>query len=97
MTDEVKSELQTAIEGLPFEMQLGFDVPRTWATAVQFFANPGHVLVVFREQVTQQADDGKANVLAKNVASVVMPLDVAQEMHKILGRVLSDLEKNVEG
>lgn len=97
MTDEVKTDLQKAIEGMPFEMQLGFDVPRTWATGVQFFGNPGHVLAVFREQVTQPAAEGTATVLAKNVASVVLPLDVAREMYKILGQVLSELDKNAEG
>lgn len=72
---------------------LGFDTDRKWATGVQIFLNPGHVLFVFKEEIlTPPPADGSApNKVARNVVSVVMPLEVARSFKEALSNVLPDV------
>lgn len=87
-----------SISAVPAELaqMLGFDVPRTWATAVQIFSNPDHVLFIFRETVAFQGNDSEAPELGlttglqRNVGSVIMPLGVAREFSKILAGLIGD-------
>lgn len=75
---------------LSIDQQLGYDIDRTWATGAQVFANNNHVMIVFREQTGMQVD-GEMKVLARNVGSVVMPRNVAEEVHRALGASLEML------
>lgn len=76
--------------------QLGLDVERKWATAVQVFKNPDHALFVFKEVVQFQGIDPQSPELTlsaavqRNVTSVVLPLNVAVEFSKILSGLMAD-------
>ena len=67
---------------------LGWDTNRVWSNNVQIFKNPDHVIFVFREMVELDAKDEQGTLkkegLAKNVASVVLPLDVAKSFAEIM-------------
>lgn len=76
---------------LSVEDMVGLNTDRIWATGLQVFANPEYTMIVFREQMNIQKEDGSdAQMLVKNVASVVMPTEVARQMKDILNRVLVD-------
>lgn len=70
---------------------LGWDTNRIWATNVQIFRNPSHVLFVFRElaELESHKEDGsKERVnLMKNVASIVLPPDVAESFADVMRRL----------
>ena len=72
----------------PFEMQLGYDVPRIWVTGAQFFGNADHVLMVLREQTGAAGPDGQVASHIRNVGSIVMPLETARAVHASLGEVI---------
>ena len=77
------------------EFALGFDTQRTWATGVQPFINHDFSMLVFREQISANPDDGSAPaILMRNVASVVIPTEVMREFHKIVGGMLEALDGN---
>ncbi|UAB76978.1 hypothetical protein INR77_13060 [Erythrobacter sp. SCSIO 43205] len=70
---------------------LGWDTNRIWATNVQVFRNPSHVLFVFREMAElegRKTDGTKERVnLGKNVASIVLPPDVAESFADVMRRL----------
>jgi len=69
---------------------LAFDVPRTWATSVQAFSNPESMLFVFREVLNATAEPADPSevqsptVIQRNVASIILPLNVAKEFSQVL-------------
>jgi hypothetical protein len=75
--------------------QLGFDVERKWATAVQVFKNADHTLLVFKEVVQFQGADPASpelklnTALQRNVTSVVLPHNVAVEFSKTLSELMN--------
>lgn len=85
------ADQQKALAEKGTEFIMGMDVPRVWANGAQLFLNPQVALLVFREQNLATAEEG-VELLLKNVASVVLPLDVAREMHRLLGEQLSVLD-----
>lgn len=90
MTNEEMVAAGTAALHADPKLLFGFDVPRQWATGAQVLAAPNGIIVVFREQMgiqVQQPDGSMSDgqPLIRNVSSVVLPLDVAAE----LGRILS--------
>lgn len=89
---EPENVLEVPPGNLSIDQQLGYDIARTWVTGAQVFANGNYVMIVFREQTGIQVD-GEMKMLARNVASIVMPRNVAQEVHRALGASL-DMLKN---
>ena len=74
---------------------VGFDTVRVWSTQVQVFNNPNHTLFVFREHINllppAEAEGAPAQTaMARNVASVVMPVEVAKALSKALREVFPD-------
>lgn len=98
MASEPPKATRQDITGSPDYLRefYGLDTDRKWATTVQFLLEEdhGHVLLIFREGVpiTVEAVDGvpepegekKKSMLAKNVASVIMPIKVARRLGEIL-------------
>jgi len=84
--------------------QLGWDTQRLWATAAQAFRSDDHVIIVFREtievrqQASPEAEPTPAN-LTRNISSVVMPAQVADELGRILYAMAeaAATKNNVEG
>lgn len=70
---------------------IGFDVPRQWVTAAQAFRLDGVMMLVFREQMSINAAPVEpasmppvSAQVARNIASLVMPMGVAVELAKII-------------
>ncbi|WEK46872.1 MAG: hypothetical protein P0Y56_00885 [Candidatus Andeanibacterium colombiense] len=103
MPDEEKPETKAAPVSGSFEeiKQLyGLDTDRKWSNSVQiFYEHPAStVLVVFRETIKAVGvtEDGtetpEQNILGKNVASLILPLDTALSLGKILVENLSQFK-----
>jgi hypothetical protein len=68
---------------------MAMDLPRTWATGAQAVITGDFTMIIFREQNQFELEgvDGEPiepQVLVKNVASIVMPTEVARQFSKIL-------------
>ena len=100
MTDSKEPTVQTLnlsqLVGAELGQALGWDTQRTWATGVQVFVNPDHVLFVFKEQIRVEVEPGAEPLLpfqdsiSRNVASVVMPVNVATALRDVLNKVIPD-------
>ena len=100
MTEEEMAQAGTAALNADPKLLFGFDVPRHWATGAQVLAAPNGIIVVFREQMgvqVQQPDGSTTNgtPLVRNVSSVVLPLDVAAELGRILSAEAERISKLV--
>jgi len=74
------------------EQFVGFDTDRKWATGAQAFSTPDFTIMVFRDQLNLQSDDGSADQsLVKNVVSVAMPTAVALEFQRLLAAQFENL------
>jgi hypothetical protein len=72
---------------------MAFDTDRVWATQASVLLSGPVALLVFREQANvsfEEQPDEAAIDIAKNVASIVMPIEVAQELGALLKRVVGD-------
>lgn len=78
------------------EFALGADIDRVWATGVQVFPNPQFTLVVFRDQSLAQDDNGEFVQVMKNVASLVMPTEVAKQFSVALADSLEKTNRGAE-
>ncbi|MEK6637617.1 MAG: hypothetical protein AABY88_05985 [Pseudomonadota bacterium] len=77
------------------DIQLGYDVDRTWATGAQVFTNQNNVLIVFREQTGVTKLDGSLEMFIRNVGSVTMPTEVAVALRDALSVGIDGLTQNV--
>lgn len=74
---------------------VGFDTTRVWATGVPAFVNGEFTMLVFREQILAQADDGSPpDTIIRNVASVVMPTATMREFYQLAGPLLGITDGN---
>ncbi|MGN6289915.1 MAG: hypothetical protein ACTHNA_11695 [Sphingopyxis terrae] len=72
------------------EFLIANDIPRVWTTGAQAFINKDHALLIFREQnLLNDPETGQVDVVLKNVASLVMPTEVAIQLHALLGEQLA--------
>ncbi|WP_428630557.1 hypothetical protein [Sphingopyxis sp.] len=94
--DQKKTDQADAILSMSFEQQLGYDVPRMWTTGAQFFGNNEHVLAVFREQTSRDMGDGTTTLHVRNVGSIIMPIQVARDVHAALGATLGAVTPNAD-
>ncbi|MFM7293636.1 MAG: hypothetical protein ACKO1K_02290 [Burkholderiales bacterium] len=69
---------------------LAWDTDRRWGNQVQVFLNPDHAMLILREQITVNVGgpDGDPQIATHNVASWVMPLEVA----RLLGEILNSMD-----
>lgn len=75
------------------EFLVGMDTQRLWATGMQAFISGGVAMVVFREQtMLSDTDTGKVLPAVKNVASVVLPVEVIREFHSNLTTLIEQLQ-----
>lgn len=95
-----KNQTQTLGSMKPEDLRnlLAWDTDRQWGNQVQIFLNPGHALLVLREQVAVNvgAPDGEPQMAARNVSSWIMPLDVAEQFAKALIELDFEAMKNGE-
>src|SRR5689334_4282027 len=71
---------------------MAFDTPRIWATQATLVINGPLAMLIFREMAnvsTEEQDQVPVNV-SKNVASILLPVQVAQELGKIIQNILGD-------
>ncbi len=100
------SEKQPSDQGIPDvnaiimdkgpEFLIAYDLPRVWTTGAQAFVDPNVTNIVFREQSLFEEDDGKKQGLIRNVASVVMPTEVARQLRDVLVNQLDLLDGKPE-
>ena len=82
--------IPAAMKARGSEFLIANDIPRTWATGAQVFVNKDHALLVFREQnLLNDPETGTIEVVLKNVASLVMPIEVAAQLHALLTEQLA--------
>lgn len=86
-------ELSVPVESNDPTFQLGMDTNRIWVNSVQAFMTQAHSLLVFREQNQIGTPDGP-RVIAKNVASVIIPSDVLVEFHGQLTVLINQMGIN---
>lgn len=72
---------------------LAFDIPRAWATQVQVSVNGPLVSLVFREtaNIVPEGSTETSKTVAKNVASVLLPADVAGELAQLLQTTVDNM------
>ncbi|ALJ12602.1 hypothetical protein [Sphingopyxis macrogoltabida] len=88
--DDAQKLMAEALKEKGPEFLIASDIPREWATGAQVFLNSDHALIVFREQnLINDPDKGTTTVVLKNVASMVMPIEVAVQIHSVLGDQLA--------
>ncbi len=65
---------------------MGFDTQRIYANQAQMFVNGAVTMILFREGVAISNPDGSLppQGLSRNVASIVLPTDVAREIASLL-------------
>jgi len=79
------------------EFAIGYDLPRVWTTGAQVFVDARFSNIVFREQSLYTSDEGNMQGLIRNVASVVMPTDMARQLRDLLTTQLEALDGQQEG
>lgn len=77
-----------AINEKGLEFVIANDLPRLWTTGAQSFVNDQHTMIVFREQNLLQGPDGEPTAIVRNVASLVMPTEIAVQLYFMLGEQL---------
>lgn len=67
----------------PDEMaeEFGMDIPRLWATGARVVQGRNEVLIIFRDEL---GFNGGTKKLQRNVASLVIPKEIAAEIADIL-------------
>ena len=110
MSDDVQSNADTSgdrpvvlPEGFTptdqLKQQLGWDTTRVWSNQVQVFLNPEQALFVFREALEAEGMDEQGAVhnvkVARNVASVLMPLAIAKDFAELMKRLYPDDDATV--
>lgn len=91
-----QSDIETvALSGMDLNqaaLSIGFDTQRIWATGAQVTVAGNFAVIVFREQfnVEPPSGDGASSKpgVSRNVASVVLPVEVARSLGKILNGLL---------
>lgn len=100
MTDTEKKGAQTIGPMNVEQLQnvFAFDTQRIWGNSIQVLLNPDHAMLIFREQVAVNtvSPDGETSAVTKNVASWVMPLDVARQLGEAISGLDFEAVKNVE-
>lgn len=87
---EDDNPVTAAIKARGADFIMANDIARTWTTGAQAFLNEQSAMLVFREQnLLQDPESGKLDAVVKNVASLVMPLEVAIQLYKMLGEQLT--------
>lgn len=81
---------------------MGFDAPRIWSNQVQVTVSGNLAQLLFRETGRVQIEeDGEFIEVNKNVAAILLPVDVLAGMHGILNRLRKAPEEpaseNAEG
>ncbi len=79
---------------------IGFNVPRVWANSVQVVPFPDQTIIVFREQFNFELaekpdEEGKmpTGAASRNVASMVLPKEVALQMARIILNVSDESDE----
>ena len=76
----------------------GWDTVRNFGNHIQIFLNSDHALFVLREQVSvnMATADGPPAVATKNVASWIVPLDVARQLGEAITGLDFEAVKNAK-
>jgi hypothetical protein len=77
---------------------IAWDTVRSYGNQLQVFLNPEHALLVLREQIGVSPIDENlpTGVATKNIASWVVPLDVAEQLGKVLTGLDFEAVKNAK-
>ena len=77
---------------------VAWNTSRSWGNQIQVLLNPDHAMLILREQiaVTMESPDGEAAVATKNVASWVIPLEVAKQLSIALNGMDFEAVKNAK-
>lgn len=96
VTGEAAEAIEASLRAGGPEKVLATDIPRLWATGAQAFLNSQYALLIFREQNLFTDPGQEPTALIKNVASLIMPIDILREFHKNLGEALQAFDSNVQ-